>query len=334
MSYAIRAARDADGAELAALISGCWAEYPGCDVPVEEDIPQIHALASDYAAKGGALWVAEAAGGVTGMVAIEPHGEAGEISKMYVSAAMRGTGLAQDLLALAENISCQTGAKRAILWSDTRFHRAHRFYEKQGYVRKGPIRVLHDLANSLEFRYEKPLTSLAVMELDAAAAATRSLADILIGCVGDGASLGFRAPLPVSKAITVFEALTHEMADGRARLFAGWLKGRLAGCAVLRWDGRETESHAAMLSNLMVAPWARRNGLAGLLINEMEKAARQDGRSVIYLFASDHGAAPLLYRRHGYVQSGAIPQGGGLPDGRLVDALIFHKLLINQDRLQ
>ena len=117
------------------------------------------------------------------------------------------------------------------------------------------------------------------------------------------------------------------MADGRARLFAGWVEGRLAGCAVLRWDGRETELHAAMLSKLMVAPWARRNGLANLLITGVETAARQDGRSVIYLFASAHGAAPALYRRQGYIQSGAIPQGGGLPDGRLVDALIFHKNL-------
>jgi GNAT superfamily N-acetyltransferase len=154
---AIRPARDEDGAALAALIASCWKEYPGCDVPVEEDIPDIHRLASSYGAKGGALWVAEADGDVTGMIGVRPHDNAYEISKMYVAAAARGSGLAQELLALAEAFAQRQGARRAILWSDTRFHRAHRFYEKQGYVRIGGIRELHDLANSLEYHYEKTL---------------------------------------------------------------------------------------------------------------------------------------------------------------------------------
>lgn len=66
-----------------------------------------------------------------------------------------------------------------------------------------------------------------------------------------------------------------------------------------------------------------------MLVNEAEAVARRDGRTLIYLFASDHGAAPSLYQRHGYTQSGRIPRGGGLPDGRVVDALIFHKSMIN-----
>jgi GNAT superfamily N-acetyltransferase len=332
MSAAIRPARDEDGAALAALISGCWKEYPGCDVPVEEEIPDIASLASSYAAKGGALWVGETDGAVIGMIGVKPHDDAYEISKMYVAAAARGSGIARNLLDLAEKFAREHGAERAILWSDTRFHRAHRFYENQAYVRQGAIRVLHDLANSLEYRYEKPLLPVAIMHLDAvaAASATKTLAAILIACVTDGASLGFRAPLALPKAIAVFEAMAREVADDGTRLIAGWSEGRLAGCAALRWDGRETEPHVAELSKLMVAPSARGYGLGSRLITEAETAARQDNRSLIYLFTSDHGAAPSLYRRHGYTESGRIPQGGGLPDGRLVDALIFHKSLKEQ----
>lgn len=162
MSFAIRPARDEDGAALKALIGGCWAEYSGCDVPVEAEIPEIDALASSYAAKGGALWVGEA-DAVIGMVGVKP-GENGprisnwEISKMYVAAGARGGGLAQALLKLAEDHAQSQGASRAFLWSDTRFERAHRFYEKQGYIRIGGIRALHDLANSLEYHYEKTLS--------------------------------------------------------------------------------------------------------------------------------------------------------------------------------
>jgi GNAT superfamily N-acetyltransferase len=332
VSAAIRPARDDDGASLKALIGGCWKEYPGCDVPVEEEILDIHRLASSYAAKGGALWVGEADRAVIGMIGVRPRDDAYEISKMYVASAARGTGLAQNLLSLAEDFAREHGAERAILWSDTRFHRAHRFYEKHAYVRQGTIRVLHDLATSLEYRYQKPLLPVAIMQLDAAAAAsaTKALAAILIACVTDGASLGFRAPLALPKAIAVFEALGREMARDGTRLIAGWSEGRLAGCAALRWDGRETEPHVAELSKLMVAPWARGQGLAARLIDGAEAAARQDGRSLIYLFTSDHGAAPSLYRRYGYTESGRIPQGGGLPDGRPVDALIFHKSIEDQ----
>ncbi len=329
MSAAIRPARDGDGAALASLISGCWKEYPGCDVPVEEEIPDISRLASSYAAKGGALWVSEADGAMIGVIGVKPHEGAYEISKMYVAAAARGGGLAQALLGLAEGFARAHDAEQAVLWSDTRFNRAHRFYEKQGYVRHGAIRVLHDLADSLEYGYAKPLAGIAAMRLDAAAAASAVpvLAAVLAECVDAGASLGFRAPLARPKAIKAIEALAADVAKGASRLIGGWIEGRLAGCVALRWDGRETEPHLATLSKLIVVPWGRGQGLGAKLIAEAEAAARQEGRSLIYLFASDDGAAPSLYRRLGYSLSGRIPGGGGLPDGRLVDALIFHKSL-------
>ena len=332
MTHVIRPAQDEDGTALVTLIGGCWKEYPGCDVPVEAEIPDIHELATSYAGKGGALWVAENGNGVTGMIGVRPHGDGWEISKMYVAAGARGSGVAQDLLGLAEDFARRHPAPKAILWSDTRFLRAHRFYEKQGYVRTGAIRTLHDLAQSLEFHFEKPLgESTMLLNAAAAASAAKALAGVMVECVADGASLGFRAPLATDKAITLFESLGREVAEGRTRLIAGWIDGRLAGCAALRWDGRETEPHVAELARLIVASWARRRGLARRLISRLEETARQDGRRVIYLLVADDGAGPGLYHRLGYRQSGCIPQGGGLPDGTTVDALIFSKLLIWQE---
>jgi GNAT superfamily N-acetyltransferase len=329
MTYTIRPARDEDGAALEALISACWAEYPGCDVPVAEDIPEIHALASDYAAKGGALWVAET-DRIIGMISVKPHqGAAWEVSRMYVAAEARGIGLAQELLALVEGHARTKGAARAILWSDTRFLRAHRFYEKQGFVRIGGIRVLHDQASSLEYRYEKPLSGTAVLRLDTAASASAAegLAGVLVECVAAGASLGFRAPLSPARARADFQTLARSVAENRTRLIGGWADGRLAGCIALRWDGRETEPHVAELSQLMVAPRARRRGLGKRLLAAAEQAAAEDDRRILYLFASDCGPAPMLYRQNGYLEAGRIPQAGGLPDGGLVDTLIFTKQL-------
>ena len=42
--------------------------------------------------------------------------------------------------------------------------RARRFYEKHSYVRHGPIRVLHDISNSLEFAYAKPVAGIESLD--------------------------------------------------------------------------------------------------------------------------------------------------------------------------
>jgi len=149
----LRAGRDDDAAGFIALIGACWAEYPGCVMDVDGEVPELRALASYYAGQGGALWVAE---GVVGMVATRPLGDgAWELCKMYVAAGFRGAGLAIALIEAAEAHARVDGARLMKLWTDTRFERAHRFYEKRGYVRQGPLRVLNDKSNSVEYHYVK-----------------------------------------------------------------------------------------------------------------------------------------------------------------------------------
>jgi GNAT superfamily N-acetyltransferase len=91
------------------------------------------------------------------MIATRPlHATAWEICRVYVAPALHGSGLAHTLLDLAEAHAVAAGAQHLMLWSDTRFDRAHRFYEKRGYVRQGQVRVLNDISHSLEFEYAKP----------------------------------------------------------------------------------------------------------------------------------------------------------------------------------
>jgi len=153
----LRAGRDEDAAEFIALIGACWAEYPGCVMDVDGEVPELRALASYYAKHNGTLWVAEVPGRVVGMVGTRPLGDgAWEICKMYVSADCRGGGVAGALIDAAEAYARAAGARQMQLWTDTRFERAHRFYEKRGYVRQAPLRMLNDLSNSVEYYYVKP----------------------------------------------------------------------------------------------------------------------------------------------------------------------------------
>lgn len=91
------------------------------------------------------------------MIATAPDGDAWEICRVYVHPDAHGTGLAARLLATAESHARAQGARSFFLWSDTRFSRAHRFYEKHGYVMAAETRALHDIADTIEARFDKPL---------------------------------------------------------------------------------------------------------------------------------------------------------------------------------
>jgi len=80
-----------------------------------------------------------------------------ELLKLYVDRTARGRGLGRRLAALVEEEATRRGAGHIELWSDTRFSDAHRLYELLDYERQPETRELHDLSNSVEFRYIKHL---------------------------------------------------------------------------------------------------------------------------------------------------------------------------------
>ena len=161
--WVIRDGRDTDGGGILALIASCWSQYPGITMDVDREMPELRALDGYYRGLGGRLWIAEAGAGLVGMIAVRPIEPPGwEICRVYVDPARHGSGLGHALLDRAEGHAVAAGGRRLALWSDTRFHRAHRFYQKRGYLRVGPVRVLNDLSNSEEFGYVREMGGSAV----------------------------------------------------------------------------------------------------------------------------------------------------------------------------
>jgi putative acetyltransferase len=159
----IRDARDTDSEPLAALIAASFAEYPNCLFEWSV-FPELRRPASHFAAKGGRLWVAEApGGGIAGSIGVAPvpGQDAVEITKVYADPAFRGSGLAQALFAQARRFAEAGGHTEMMLWSDTRFARGHRFYEKLGFVRWPCTRYLADVSATWEYHYRLSLTGLA-----------------------------------------------------------------------------------------------------------------------------------------------------------------------------
>ena len=154
----IRPARNEDGPAFGWLIARCWADYPGCYFDRHGELGDLDRIANVLEARGGQAWSALIEDRIVGSICVAPAGEVGsawEITKLYVDPNIRRQNIASLLLGRAEDFAGERGARRMILWTDTRFEGAHRFYERLGYVADGRVRELHDLSNSVEYFYAK-----------------------------------------------------------------------------------------------------------------------------------------------------------------------------------
>lgn len=159
MRIKIREARDDDSEQLIGLIEGCYGEYPGCVLLVNDEAPELLKIATTHAQLGGRFWVAEQDGellGSAGLVA----GKNGtvEMKKLYVAKDARKIGIGARLCSLVEVEAMSRGADAIELWSDTRFEDAHRLYERRGYKRSPKTRELNDASKSVEYHFRKSLS--------------------------------------------------------------------------------------------------------------------------------------------------------------------------------
>ena len=322
----IRPGRDPDAAAFIALTWACWSQYPGIRMDVDAEMPEYHALASYYADQGGALGAAERDGAVIGMAAIRPLPEGEwEICRVYVHPSLHGSGLGHALLDTAERFANAAG--RFVLWSDTRFARAHRFYEKRSYVRSGPIRVLNDISASLEYRYAKPRNGIETLDAAAAESAIPRLAAILTACVAEGAGVSFLPPLAPEVARGFWRETARDIAAGKKILLAAWADGALAGTVTLSVAMPENQPHRAEVAKLLVDPAVRRHGLARRLMARLEQEARGVGRPLLMLDTRAGEGAEALYRSMGWNELGVVPGHALGKDGTYDDTVFFWKRL-------
>lgn len=322
----LRHGTDAD--DYIGLIGACWAEYPGVILDVDGENPELRHLASHYERKGGAVWVAEVGTGIVGMIAIAP-GKDGtwEIGRLYALAKHRGGGLSQGLLAIAEADARRAGARRLTLWTDTRFKRAHRFYEKASFVRASEARQLGDISDSIEFQYAKPLDGTLALSGAGATSGVRRLADILVACVDGGASVSYIPPLDHAVATHFWERMATEVGSGRRVLIGGWSDGVLAGTVMLEHATSPNAPHRTEVQKLLVHPTARRRGLARMLMAHAEQEAARAHRTLLTLDTRSGGEAEGLYRSLGWTEVGRIPGFALSPEGTLDGTTIFWKSL-------
>ncbi len=103
-----------------------------------EDQPDLNDISAFYQVRQGNFWVALSEGTVVGTVALLGIGEGRlALRKMFVVRECRGSGsnAAAALLGTALHWARRNGIVEILLGTTDRFLAAHRFYEKNGFVR-------------------------------------------------------------------------------------------------------------------------------------------------------------------------------------------------------
>ncbi len=166
--------------------------------------------------------------------------------------------------------------------------------------------------------------TISPVTADELAAQARELGALLHACVHDGASIGFVLPFTVDDGEAFWrDAVLPAIRNGTRVLLVARGDGagdRLVGTVQLDYDTMPNQIHRAEVRKLMVHPNARRRGVARALMGEVERLARQLGRSLLTLDTRTGDTAERLYSSLGYETVGIIPGYARDPDGDRLDA--------------
>ncbi|UTW56694.1 GNAT family N-acetyltransferase [Kordiimonas sp. SCSIO 12610] len=158
----IRALTGDDTEALIALIGGCYSEYEGVFLDLDDLDSDLKSYAGYIKDKGGEAFALVDKNTLIGCVAYAPLEEGSyELKRMYLNKDHRGNGeggRGNALMLLHHVLGIMRDKKADALhaWSDDRFTRAHRFYEREGFdLVDGDTRFLHDISNSTEIHFVK-----------------------------------------------------------------------------------------------------------------------------------------------------------------------------------
>lgn len=152
-----------------------------------------------------------------------------------------------------------------------------------------------------------------------------ALAGVLHAVVAAGASVGYMDPFTDEDARAVFEGFVADAERGGRVIVGAFLAGGLVGAVHVVLELPPNQPHRGEIAKLQVHPEARNRGIAQLLMEAAEAAARSEGKTLLVLDTVAGSPADRLYRRLGWTPFGTVPDFALYPDGRFCDATFFWK---------
>jgi GNAT superfamily N-acetyltransferase len=151
------------------------------------------------------------------------------------------------------------------------------------------------------------------------------LADVLVDCVEGGASVSFMMPFSKSDAEAFYRKVADGVEAGERILLAAFTGARLVGTVQVLTALPPNQPHRADVAKLLVLRSARGSGVGRQLMEEAERHAAAEGKSLLVLDTATGGDAERLYERLNWVRVGVIPNYALFPDGTWTATTIFWK---------
>jgi GNAT superfamily N-acetyltransferase len=162
------------------------------------------------------------------------------------------------------------------------------------------------------WRIERVSSSLDAVEQEALAG---ELADVLMDCVEQGASVSFMWPLAREKALDFW-------------LVARDSSGQLVGTVQLITAQPDNQPHRVDVAKMLVHSRSRKQGLGEALMRSVEAHALAAGKTLLVLDTVTNEAGWRLYQRCGWRTAGEVPGYALLPRGGLVGTTFMYKALV------
>jgi ribosomal protein S18 acetylase RimI-like enzyme len=175
------------------------------------------------------------------------------------------------------------------------------------------------------WRIERVTTSLDSSALEQLAG---ELADVLMDCVEQGASVSFMWPLERERALDFWRGVLQGVKRGeRVLLVARDAAGAVVGTVQLITAQPDNQPHRADVAKMLVHSRARRQGLGEALMRAAEREALAAGKTLLVLDTVTNEAGWRLYQRCGWKIAGDVPGYALLPRGGLVPTTFMYKTI-------
>ena len=170
---------------------------------------------------------------------------------------------------------------------------------------------------------------IRIRRATADSATAAALAGVPLDCVEAGASIGFMQPLPRATAVAFWEGVLASAARGERIVLVAEdvTSNTIVGTVQLVLTMPDNQPHRADVAKMQVHRSARRRGVGTALMQAIEAAAREAGRTLLVLDTVTGSDAERLYARLGWQRCGVIPNYALWPQGGPCSTTVFYREL-------
>lgn len=172
------------------------------------------------------------------------------------------------------------------------------------------------------------MKNIEILEINEIGDYEESLSLLLEDSVNNGASIGFLAPIEKNEVVNYWREVNHKLAQGNGRLWIAIQEGTVVGSVQLSLVSKKNGVHRAEVEKLMVLTSARKQGIATLLMNELENFSREKDLHLLVLDTREGDVSELLYSKIGFVRVGVIPNFALSSNGNYDGTAIYYKKLV------